>query len=72
MKLDTNLRRFDDSRYYSAADEAMRFIGTVGTLSVWRRRGLGPPFFKIGRRVFYLGSDLNQWCDSQRVIPHAG
>jgi predicted DNA-binding transcriptional regulator AlpA len=35
----------------------------------WRARrvsGDGPPFVKIGRRAYYLESDVNQWIADRR------
>ena len=63
------MRRFDDSTYYRPADEAMRLIATVGSLAQWRHYGSGPPFTKFGRRILYLGRDLNRWMDEHRVEP---
>ena len=63
------MRRFDDNTYYRPTDEAMRLIATVGTLAQWRHYAKGPPFTKIGRRILYLGRDLNRWIDEQRVEP---
>jgi hypothetical protein len=31
------------------------------TLENWRTRGEGPPFIKVGRRVFYRVSGLDVW-----------
>ena len=27
----------------------------------WRHEGKGPPFVKLGRRVFYRAGDLREW-----------
>ena len=35
------------------------------TLRVWRWRGDGPPFKKIGSRVFYDRSEVFAWIDQQ-------
>lgn len=63
------MRRFDDNTYYRPADEAMRLIATVGSLAQWRHYGQGPAFCKFGRRILYLGRDLNRWMDEHRVEP---
>jgi len=31
----------------------------------WRHEGIGPPFVKLGRRVFYRAGDLRQWIRGQ-------
>jgi predicted DNA-binding transcriptional regulator AlpA len=36
------------------------------TLGVWRVKGCGPPFLKIGRLVRYRASDLEQYLASRR------
>lgn len=36
------------------------------TMSVWRLRGCGPAFFKIGRLVKYRLSDLASYIESRR------
>ena len=49
--------------------EASDILGGVKkqTLSVWRLRGCGPPFIKIGRLVRYRVSDLMDYIESRRV-----
>ena len=36
------------------------------TLENWRCLGVGPPFYKIGERVFYDEADLDAWLQSRR------
>lgn len=36
------------------------------TVQDWRRRGVGPPFWKMGRSVRYATSDLQQWLETQQ------
>jgi len=62
---------FDSDKLYRPSDPAMRAIATEGTLAVWRCKGQGPAFFKIGCRVAYRGADLNAWLDARRVEPAA-
>lgn len=35
------------------------------TLNTLRSRGGGPPYVKMGRRVFYRVSDLRTWRDAR-------
>ena len=65
------LRRFDDDQYFTPRDPLMRIFGSPGSLAVQRHKGIGPPYFKIGRRVLYRGSDLNAALDAARVEPAA-
>ena len=60
---------FDSEKLYRPSDPAMRGIATEGTLSVWRCKGQGPPFLKIGSRVVYRGVDLNEWLEARLVKP---
>jgi DNA-binding transcriptional MerR regulator len=47
--------------------EAAAFLRTpVATLRFWRSQGIGPPSFKIGRRIYYWLSDIKVWLDEQR------
>jgi DNA-binding transcriptional MerR regulator len=42
------------------------------TLAYWRSRGLqAVPYLKIGGRVVYRKTDLDQWL-SERVFTHTG
>jgi hypothetical protein len=35
------------------------------TLERWRVSGGGPPFAKLGKRIFYRQSDLDDWIASR-------
>ena len=39
------------------------------TLRLWRQRGKGPPFVKIGRNIFYNDESRAAWLKSQEVQP---
>jgi hypothetical protein len=41
------------------------------TLTTWRWQRRGPPFVKLGRRVFYRRGDLHAWIAAQRHEPDA-
>jgi DNA-binding transcriptional MerR regulator len=45
---------------------ADRMRVTPGTLKIWRHRGLGPPFYRYGRRVVYRASEVEQWITAHR------
>ena len=36
------------------------------TLAKWRVYGQGPAFYKVGRRVMYDRSEVQNWLDGQR------
>ena len=43
-----------------------RILGVeVATLAVWRRRGYGPRWYRIGKKVKYTEPDLRLWMDAQ-------
>jgi predicted DNA-binding transcriptional regulator AlpA len=51
-------------------EEAAVIIGVKpSTLAMWRHKGRGPRYLKIGRSCFYLESDIEAWLDAQAVIP---
>ena len=60
---------FDDERLYLAGDPALLVLGSPSTLSHWRCQGVGPAYIKLGSRVAYRGSDLNQWLAARTVRP---
>lgn len=47
--------------------EAAEYCGGLkpNTLEIWRIRGQGPPFVKLGRVVRYRKSDVETWIESQ-------
>lgn len=48
--------------------EAGEYLGVAAqTLNRWRmNEGDGPPFVKLGRRVVYERSDLDEWLNANR------
>ena len=39
------------------------------TLAKWRQRRKGPPFLKLGGKVFYLQTDIDAFLEQSRVVP---
>lgn len=56
---------FNATKLYSQTEVAQ----TLGKSEAWAERsrwdGSGPKFVKIGRKVMYRGSDLNNWLDER-------
>ncbi|MGE0677782.1 helix-turn-helix transcriptional regulator [Pseudolabrys sp.] len=53
-------------------DEVALAIGvTPSTLTVWRSKGEGPAYVKLGKAVFYRPSDVQEWISRCRVTPGA-
>ena len=50
---------------------AADYIGLApATLETWRANGKSgqPPFYKVGRKVFYLQHDLDAWLTGNRQV----
>jgi hypothetical protein len=37
------------------------------TWKLWRAKGEGPPWYRVGRRVVYKWSEVEQWLSAGRV-----
>ncbi|WP_300030663.1 MerR family transcriptional regulator [uncultured Roseobacter sp.] len=62
---------FDDKRNYILGDEELNLIGDRDKLAQWRHKRMGPPFYKLGRKIVYCGADLNAWAEANRVDPNS-
>lgn len=62
---------FEDNRAYVLGDTALEIIGDRDKLAQWRHRGVGPAFYRLGRKIVYRGEDLNAWADQQRCEPNS-
>jgi hypothetical protein len=63
---------FDSNRNYVLGDQELDIIGARDKLAQWRHKGTGPAFYKLGKKIVYLGEDLNRWADASRVNPEQG
>ena len=45
---------------------AQEFDCPPETLATWRHRGIGPPYTKIGRSVWYRRADVEAWLAAQQ------
>jgi hypothetical protein len=54
--------------------QAAKFLGLRSrqTLSNWRYRRCGPVYHRVGSRIVYLESDLQEYMDTGRVNPEEG
>ena len=66
------MQRFDDDRYYVTTDPRLELVGTPYALAKRRSRGEGPRYHKVGKRILYLGRDLNSYLDSCVIEPTSG
>ena len=47
-------------------DQVARSLGVeVETLGAWRRRGYGPGWYRIGKKIKYTESELRAWMNTQ-------
>jgi len=50
------------------ANEAAEYLRVSPlTLQDWRHKRIGPPYFKVGKRVVYQRSDLDAFMQSTKV-----
>ena len=63
---------FEDDKLYRTDDPALNeHIGRPSTLAHWRSEGRGPKYVKLGGRVVYRGSHLNDWIEARTVETRA-
>ena len=49
------------------ANGLRNYIGIAPqTLARWRCTGDGPPFLRVGRRIFYQAADVREWLQARR------
>ena len=60
---------FENERNYLPGDPELDLIGNRQKLAQWRHKMKGPAYFRIGRKIIYRGSDLNDWLAANRVDP---
>lgn len=60
---------FENNRNYVLGDDELNLIGDREKLAQWRHKGVGPAFYRLGRKIVYRGEDLNTWAEEGRVDP---
>ena len=63
---------FEDNRNYVLGDNELEILGDREKLAQWRHKGMGPAFYRLGRKIIYRGADLNAWAEANRIDPNAG
>lgn len=56
----------------SPKNAAAYIYSTEGTLAQWRHRGEGPPFGRIGRKVYYRVEALDAYLRDHEIDQHGG
>lgn len=55
-------RTYTPSEHLLTTEEVAEYFRTApGTVRYWRHIGRGPASFKVGRRVLYRESDVQEW-----------
>lgn len=60
---------FEQERTYVLGDPELDLLGDRNKLAQWRHKNMGPPYYKLGRKIVYLGSDLNAWAEAYKTDP---
>lgn len=60
---------FENERTYVLGDPELELIGDREKLAQWRHKNTGPAYYKLGRKIVYKGSDLNDWAEMGRIDP---
>lgn len=58
---------FDPETVYVDSDQELDLIASKDKRAQWRHRRVGPSFIRMGRKIGYLGDDLNAWMNANRV-----
>ena len=62
---------FENNRNYLLSDPELDIIGDREKLAQWRHKGIGPAYYRLGRKIIYRGLDLNAWAEANRVETNA-
>lgn len=62
---------FENERSYLLGDSELDLIGDREKLAQWRHKGVGPAYYRLGRKIVYRGADLNAWAEANRVETNA-
>ncbi len=60
---------FGTERNYVLGDPELNIIDLREKLAQWRHKRMGPPFYRLGRKIIYRGADLNASAEANRVEP---
>lgn len=61
---------FETERLYLLGDPELELLGNRNRLAQWRHHNNGPVWLKIGRKVAYLGADINAFLAANRTDPN--
>jgi hypothetical protein len=55
--------------YATQAEAAEELACTVRTLARWRAERIGPPYTKVGARVYYRRAAVAEWVRKHETAP---
>lgn len=55
-------------RYLSPEQVAGMLGVPLKTIYTWQSEGTGPQFYKVGKRVVYIESEVHEWVRSKVVL----
>lgn len=55
------------TRHLTVADLAERMSAPIETVYDWNKKGTGPKYMRVGKRVLYKESDVEAWENSLYV-----
>ena len=58
---------FENQQKYVLGDVELELLGDREKLAQWRHKSFGPSFYKLGRKIVYHGTDLNEWVEANKV-----
>ena len=64
-----SITSIDPGELISPAATAFQLNVRPQTLALWRSRGHGPPYVKVGNRISYRPQDIASWLAKQLVVP---
>lgn len=59
----------DNNRYLNTPQLAEKIGLSPITLEIWRSRGSGPPYIRIGRAIRYDLREVEKWLAARAVDP---
>ncbi len=60
---------FDANRSYVLGDPELALTESREKLAQWRYKGIGPAYYKLGRKIIYRRADLNASVEKNRTDP---
>ena len=59
---------FDETRHYQPTDELiLSLLGSREKQAQMRHHGRSPIYYRLGRKIIYHGTDLNDWATAHRI-----